>query len=359
MKKSLLLVPALLTALTVPAQMRISQTGLTSFQKGITVETPQNQMLDLKFTGTSGGSKPIIYISSSTLSKRALIAYYQGMLTYSFEGDGRLYARGGVLQSSDSSRKNNISGLNSSLDKITALRGVRFDYTSPEPQAARSATRSFSSATSGQNPVGETEEINPEDGIDSQIQQQMEQEKSRQRIGLIAQEVEQVLPEAVRTLPDGSKGIYYSDLTGVLIEAVKELHDSLSDQNRKITELEQRLETLETLLNLESPAHSPLRSVSGLSETEGNPVQPGLSQNRPNPFTQQTSIDYRLPAEATDCRICVYNLNGRQLKQYPLSSEEKSGTLTISASQFEPGIYLYSLIADGQEIDSKRMILTE
>jgi hypothetical protein len=31
----------------------------------------------------------------------------------------------------------------------------------------------------------------------------------------------------------------------------------------------------------------------------------------------------------------------------------------ISGSEFEPGIYLYALIVDGQEVDVKRMILTE
>ena len=31
---------------------------------------------------------------------------------------------------------------------------------------------------------------------------------------------------------------------------------------------------------------------------------------------------------------------------------------TISGSQFSAGIYLYALIADGQEVDVKRMILT-
>jgi len=34
-------------------------------------------------------------------------------------------------------------------------------------------------------------------------------------------------------------------------------------------------------------------------------------------------------------------------------------SLTIEASEFTPGMYIYSLIADGKEIDSKRMIVTE
>ena len=35
------------------------------------------------------------------------------------------------------------------------------------------------------------------------------------------------------------------------------------------------------------------------------------------------------------------------------------GSETISGSQFSAGIYLYALIADGKEVDVKRMILTE
>jgi hypothetical protein len=37
----------------------------------------------------------------------------------------------------------------------------------------------------------------------------------------------------------------------------------------------------------------------------------------------------------------------------------REGMQRISASEFSADIYLYALIADGQEIDVKRMILTE
>lgn len=353
MKKLLLPAIACLTAMTAVAQMKIAQTGLTTFQKGITVETSQNQVLDLKFTGAAGGSKPLIYMTSSTTSKRALIAYYGGILTYSFEGHGSLYARGGVLQSSDSSRKNNISGLNSSLDKITALRGVRFDYTAPDSGAPRPATRSFSSAASGRDPAAGADEMAWDEEVDPQVQQQIEQEKNRQRIGLIAQEVEQVLPEVVRTLPDGSKGIYYTDMVGVLVEAVKELKDSLASLKEEVAALNA------VLYPQNGPQHSPQRSVSGNSPLGNAEEPPGLSQNSPNPFNRQTVIRYRLSAQTGNARICIYNLSGSQLKQYSLPSGETAGTLTILADEFPPGIYLYSLIADGQEIDSKRMILTE
>jgi hypothetical protein len=32
---------------------------------------------------------------------------------------------------------------------------------------------------------------------------------------------------------------------------------------------------------------------------------------------------------------------------------------TIQGSEFQAGMYLYSLIADGKEVDTKRMILTK
>ena len=45
--------------------------------------------------------------------------------------------------------------------------------------------------------------------------------------GLTAQEVEEVLPEIVRTRPDGFKGINYLNIIAVLVEAVKELKEEI------------------------------------------------------------------------------------------------------------------------------------
>ena len=40
--------------------------------------------------------------------------------------------------------------------------------------------------------------------------------------GLIAQEVELIIPEVVRTDDEGLKGIEYQNLVGLLIEAIKD-----------------------------------------------------------------------------------------------------------------------------------------
>jgi hypothetical protein len=58
------------------------------------------------------------------------------------------------------------------------------------------------------------------------------------QIGLIAQDVEKVLPELVHTADDGYKSLSYDKLTAVLVEAVKE-------QQKTIESLEQRIKVLE------------------------------------------------------------------------------------------------------------------
>ena len=47
-------------------------------------------------------------------------------------------------------------------------------------------------------------------------------------IGLLAQEVEQVLPNIVLTDPDGNKLINYTSLIAVLIDAVKDLNEKVA-----------------------------------------------------------------------------------------------------------------------------------
>ena len=51
----------------------------------------------------------------------------------------------------------------------------------------------------------------------------------KKKIGLIAQEVELIIPEVVRTGDDGLKGIEYQNLVGLLIEAIKEQQKQINE----------------------------------------------------------------------------------------------------------------------------------
>ena len=70
--------------------------------------------------------------------------------------------------------------------------------------------------------------------------------------GLIAQEVEQVLPELVVTNPDGYKAVDYSKLPLLTIQAVKELkgeNDALKERVAQLDGLKARVAELERLIN--------------------------------------------------------------------------------------------------------------
>jgi hypothetical protein len=71
----------------------------------------------------------------------------------------------------------------------------------------------------------------------------------RKQIGLIAQEVEEVYPELVETFDDGFKGVDYSKMSAVLIQAIKEQQKIIDEQNSKINSQEERLSKIESLLH--------------------------------------------------------------------------------------------------------------
>ena len=95
------------------------------------------------------------------------------------------------------------------------------------------------------------EEMAAAKGVDS-LEYNFDSDK---HIGVIAQELEQEFPELVRTDDDGFKSVEYSNLTPILIEAIKEqqqiinaLQSEKEEQNKKIEALEAQLkEILEKL----------------------------------------------------------------------------------------------------------------
>jgi hypothetical protein len=62
--------------------------------------------------------------------------------------------------------------------------------------------------------------------------------------GVIAQEVEAVMPDAVTTNPDGMKAVDYDQLIPILIEAVKELKAANDNEAAEITRLREEIEAL-------------------------------------------------------------------------------------------------------------------
>ena len=87
-----------------------------------------------------------------------------------------------------------------------------------------------------------------------------------------------------------------------------------------------------------------------------------LKQNYPNPFNPLTRINYRLPVETMhasslqSAKIEVYNAIGQKVwSSNPLSLNPNH--CIFDGSKFNSGIYYYSLVVDGERMDTKSMVL--
>lgn len=155
------------------------------------------------------------------------------------------------------------------------------------------------------------------------------------RIGIDTKELEELVPEVVYKNGKGETGVAYNELVGLLVEAIKELQGT-------ITEMQEQIEDL--------------KSPSGVTSTVYGAIE--LHQNVPNPFDQETRIRFSIPDDVTTAQLYFYNMQGNQLKSMTIT-ERGENEITIHANEFAPGMYIYSLVADGKEVVSKRMILTK
>ena len=83
--------------------------------------------------------------------------------------------------------------------------------------------------------------------IDGKTYTMKKDENKKQKIGVLAQDIEKVFPELVSE-SNGVKSVNYQGLVPVLINALKEQDSKMKEQDSKINEQEARIERLEKLL---------------------------------------------------------------------------------------------------------------
>lgn len=80
-----------------------------------------------------------------------------------------------------------------------------------------------------------------------------------------------------------------------------------------------------------------------------------LEQNVPNPFAEQTAINYYLPDNTIKAQMLFYNVQGKLIKSIDLT-QTGSGVLNVFASDLSSGIYTYTLVVDGEVVETKKML---
>lgn len=165
---------------------------------------------------------------------------------------------------------------------------------------------------------------------------------NRMHFGFIAQEVREIYPNLVVEDEEGMLSIDYIGFIPLLVDAYKQLSERVRQQDEYIA----------SIANQTKPSYMP----ASVGETADEKAI--LKQNKPNPFNSTTAIECFIPNNINKACLCIYDLQGKQVMCIDIIERGNVSTI-IDGSRLTPGMFIYSLIADGQEIDSKRMILTD
>lgn len=255
---------------------------------------------------------------------------------YNFYVNGITYCSLGIWSASDERFKKDIKPIENASSQLMKLQGVTYNWKEKEfPE------REF---------------------------------PSDKQIGLIAQEVEKVFPELVKTNTDGYKAIAYQNLVPVLVEAFKEQQTSvknLQENNDKLAnelsevraENEQLQSKMTMLMDRLDRLDATLQQCCAQNSfdrtgTIDSPAFDGavLEQNDPNPFDGTTTIRYQLPNQSNHAELVISSIEtGSKLTVFTLKNN--SGSVVVNAQNWASGTYLYSLIIDGKIVVSKKMSL--
>ncbi|PSR51945.1 hypothetical protein AHMF7605_28975 [Adhaeribacter arboris] len=195
--------------------------------------------------------------------------------------------------------------------------------------------------------------------------------------GLLAQDLEQVLPNLVNEMPfvlnagthnnntpqemrpsanEGlanpgedpqqvtrdilnTKAINYTELIPIMIKAMQE-------QQQTITTLSKKIAALEAAGKMSGGNNTDHLGLLGVS----------LEQNTPNPVNSTTTFRYTVPANTTAQILVYHSATGKLVKTLQAPA---SGQVQMDGVGLEAGTYIYTLVVNGKKVAVKQLILSK
>jgi hypothetical protein len=204
--------------------------------------------------------------------------------------------------------------------------------------------------------------------------------KSNLDYGFVAQQLETVYPELVDTLRVDAtydslgvvvnpsqvlKTVNYKAMAGLLVRSIQEqqltidsLRNAHSKQDSINNAVQQQLANLAALIDgccTNNTTRNSNTNINQLDVELSDKDAIVLNQNVPNPFAEQTTITYNVPASVGKAQIIFFNNLGQVIQTVDIKTRGK-GKVNVFASDLSSGLYNYTLVADGKVIDSKKMV---
>lgn len=188
--------------------------------------------------------------------------------------------------------------------------------------------------------------------------------------GFIAQEMEKVYPELVSENihpanynREGEKiseefeykGIAYTALIPELVSAIQEQQRQIENSMLIIEEQAKEISELKELVkNVTNYANNTSSSLDPSTGSEGSIST--ISQNYPNPFLVETTVDYFInPKTSHPAYLVITAVNNTVVSKIALSDKGK-GSVTLRLSDISAGVYTYTLLVNDQVVDSKQFV---
>lgn len=228
----------------------------------------------------------------------------------------------------------------------------------------------FSSATGAYTAVPPPSAFDGQEELDQDVLKQVLQlnpvhignKKSKERqIGLNPVEVEKVNPNWVVRSEDGEHvGLNYQQFVVLAIKSVQEQQAVIDAQEEELALLEaeeaafeERLARLEAKLTGNTTPNDVNLPQTEIASTPTG--LPQMKQNVPNPFREKTTIRFSIPESAVRAELHLSDQNGITVRKFSLSKGQSQQE--ILASGLANGTYFYSLLVDGELVETRQLVI--
>ena len=291
-------------------------------------------------------------VLGTTTNVGGIASAYMGLYAGYFRGDvrvvdGTLY--GSVLTPSAmaSNAVADLSGLSGSTrdgddvesiaDKLSQVSLLQFHREQEEETVCESKATNTISASLDNVDEAMTDEEEEKDVFVPQTR------LASVQYGLAADQLREVFPELVYEDQNGNVSINYIEMIPLMLQYINELKAEVDELKGGGGDVAEK--------HISHKTKTPATSYDDI-------MLLSLGQNNPNPFSEQTSIEVSVPESVSAASLLIFDMQGKQVRKIDIN-DRGIFRITVTGQGLNEGMYLYSLIADGKVVQTRKMILSK